>query len=76
MARTDPSLSLCSYIHKKTGGVQEYLCNKLFQLSDVSLEGILPQLCELAAKQPLHSNVLQQSLIGLCNHSTRLALKV
>jgi hypothetical protein len=74
--RQRTKVSQCSYIHKKTGGVHDYLCNKLFQLPEEAIEGILLQLCELAVNQPVSSDALKKSLIQMCTHSERLALKV
>lgn len=68
---------MCSYIHQKPrGGIHEYLCNRLFELADDSVEHILSQLCELAVNGPNPSMSLQRTLVGLASRSTRNAIKV
>ena len=67
----------CSYIYRKpTGGIHEYLCNRLFELSDDSVDRVLSQLCELAIGGQHPSACLQRTLVGLASRSTRNALKV
>jgi hypothetical protein len=68
---------LCSYIHQKPGGgVHEYLCNKLVELPDMSIERILSQLCELASRGSNASGALQRALVVLSRRSLRLAVRV
>jgi hypothetical protein len=71
------ALVVCRYIHQKPcGGVHEYLCNRLVDLPDESVERILSQLCELAVNGNPPSTTLQRTLVGLAGRSLRNALKV
>jgi hypothetical protein len=75
--RCEHTVVACRYIHQKpVGGVHEYLCNRLFELTDGAVEAILSQLCELAVRAPQPSAFVQRALVGLSARSTRTALKV
>ena len=77
LQRTITLAQPCSYIYQKpSGGVHEYLCNRLFELSDEAVERILSQLCELAVSGASPSASVQRTLVGLAGRSSRNALKV
>jgi len=64
-----------SYIHQKpSGGVHDYLCNRLFELPDEAVQRILSPLCELATHRDSSSQALDRALVGLCSRSLRTAL--
>lgn len=63
------------YLFKSTSaGVQDYLCNRLYSLSEAGIERYLLQLGQLVLTRP-HSS-LERVLIDLCARSLRLAVKV
>lgn len=65
-----------TYIYHKSGGVHEYLCNKLFLLPDGTIDNILAQLCEVAVGPSCASSTVRSTLVNLSTRSTWLALKV
>lgn len=66
----------CRYLHKKTGGAHEYLCNHLFQVPEDGLEGILSSLCEVAVRASGSDPALQRTIAGLSQRSVNLCVKV
>lgn len=64
-----------TYLFKSTSaGVQDYLCNRLYSLSEAGIERYLLQLGQLVLTRP-HTS-LERVLIDLCARSLRLAVKV
>lgn len=65
-----------SYLWRsQSGGVHDYLCNRLYSLPDAGLERFLHQLCALAASRP--TPTLMHTMVDLCKlRTTRFALKV
>jgi len=55
-------------------GVIEYLCNRLFSLSESALDSYLLQLVYLAVAKP--GGPLERTLVELCSRFFKLAIKV
>lgn len=63
------------YIYQnETGGVHDYLCNKLYELSEHKIELYLSQFCQLIVTRPGSS--LERVIVDLCSKSLRIAVKV
>lgn len=63
------------YIYQnETGGVHDYLCNKLYELSEHTIELYLSQFCQLIVTRPGSS--LERVIVDLCSKSLRIAVKV
>ena len=70
-----PTLLSHRYLYTSTQpGVHDYLCNKLYELSESSLDSYLLQLVYLAVSRP--GATLERTLVELASRSFRLALKV
>jgi phosphatidylinositol 4-kinase len=54
--------------------VQEYLCQRLHELSEPALEKYLLELVYIAVERP--SSNLEHAIIDLCSKSFRIAVKV
>ena len=54
--------------------MQDYLCNKLYELSDEAIERYLLQLVYLAVSKP--GQALERTIVGLCSKSFKVAIKV
>jgi hypothetical protein len=66
---------LFRYLYQSTQpGVHDYLCNKLFEMSEEAVERYLLELVYMAASKPGGS--LEQTIVVLCSKSFRVALKV
>lgn len=61
------------YQHPNSG-VEDYLCNKLNELPEPSIEQYLLQFVYLAANRP--GSALERTIIGLCSKSFVIAIKV
>lgn len=63
------------YLYQSSNpGVVEYLCNRLFDLSESALDAYLLQLVYLAVAKP--GGTLERTLVELASRSFKLALKV
>ena len=63
------------YLYQSSNpGVIEYLCNRLFDLSESALDAYLLQLVYLAVGKP--GGALERTLVELASRSFKLALKV
>jgi hypothetical protein len=64
-----------TYLYKSNSpGVQDYLCNRLYELPEAGLERYLLQLTQLVIERP-HSS-LERVIVDLCSRSLRVAVKV
>ena len=65
----------CRYLYQNTQpGVQDYLCNKLYELPEDSIEKYLLQFVYLAVSK--QGSALERTLVSLCTKSFRSAVKV
>lgn len=65
----------CRYIYQnKSGGVHDYLCNKLYEVPEPDIERYLSQFCQLIVARP--GSALERVIIDLCARSLRIAVKV
>lgn len=62
------------YQRETSPGVQDYLCNKLYDLPEHDIERHLSQFCQLIAYKPGGS--LERVIVDLCSKSLRIAVKV
>lgn len=68
-------MPLHRYLYQNSqAGVQDYLCNKLYELSEPALERFLLQLVYLAVSRP--GSPLEKTIVSLCSKSFRVAVKV
>lgn len=58
----------------RTPGAQDFLCNKLLSMDDLSIDMYLSQLCYLATV--INSDALHKAVQVLCEKSLRIAVKV
>jgi hypothetical protein len=73
-AKSEP-FSICRYLHQNQGpGVHDYLCNKLYELPEKSLEKYLLQFVYLAVSRP--ASALERVIVDYCSKSFRVAVKV
>lgn len=64
------------YRYRDTTGVNDYLCNELYQLSDADLEAFMPQLCNLLVHHAHNSPGLERFVMDKCSSSMHFALQV
>lgn len=66
---------LCRYLYQNTQpGVQDYLCNKLFELGEDAVDRYLLQFVYLAVSRP--GQPLERTIVDLCSRNFRIAIKV
>eukprot|EP00808_Paulinella_micropora_P032215 g60891.t1 len=64
-------------LHTEHSGVREFLAHRLYDLPDVDIDFVLPQLCNLVIKWPAaDAKMLEKFLVHTCSVSVHLALKV
>lgn len=64
------------YRYRESRGVHDYLCNELYHLPDVDLEGYLPQVCNLLVYHAKDSVALERFVMDKCAQSMHFALQV
>lgn len=64
------------YRYRASRGVQDYICNELYHLSDADLEAFLPQICNLVVHHARDSIALERFVMDKCAESLHFAVQV
>ena len=63
-----------SYLHKHSGtGIEDYICNRLYDFPEAKVEKYLPQLCIILVTK--RGSSLERLFNDLCSRSLRIAVK-